>query len=191
MGQTIVIQFVTLDGVVEDPDGSDGTPYGGWAMRHGPAAIGGDKFRLGPLMRTATLLFGHRTWAHFSTLWPPRTDDFSTAMNAARKAVLSRTEVDTAAWSSTTQVSGTLDEWLDHELAERDVVLIGSTGVAHHLLAAGRVYQLRLLTFPIALGQGRRLFVQPLALTQVSVEATPFTTLTVLEPDAQPSGNRG
>ena len=68
MGRVIVVQFMTVDGVVEDPDGSDGTDFGGWAMRHGPQGIAGDKFRLGPILNTGTLLFGRRTWEHFSTL---------------------------------------------------------------------------------------------------------------------------
>ena len=51
MGRLIVVQFITLDGVVEDPDGSDGTPFGGWAMRYGPQGVAGDKFRLGSHLR--------------------------------------------------------------------------------------------------------------------------------------------
>ena len=89
MGRLIVTSFTTLDGVVEDPDGSDGTPFGGWAMRHGPQAVAGDKFRLGPILEHGTLLFGRHTWDHFRTLWPHRDDPFSQAMNAATKAVVS------------------------------------------------------------------------------------------------------
>lgn len=58
MGNVIVIEFVTLDGVVEDPDGSGGTPAGGWAFRHGPEAVAGDKFGLGPLLDTGVMLLG-------------------------------------------------------------------------------------------------------------------------------------
>ncbi|MGI8750949.1 MAG: hypothetical protein ACR2MN_01270 [Acidimicrobiales bacterium] len=77
MGRLIVTSFTTLDGVLEDPDGSDGTPFGGWAMRHGPQAVAGDKFRLGPILEHGTLLFGRRSWDHFRTLWPDRDDPFS------------------------------------------------------------------------------------------------------------------
>jgi hypothetical protein len=52
----IVIQFITLDGVVEDPDGSGGTARGGWMFRHGPAAVAGDKFRLGAQLDEGVLL---------------------------------------------------------------------------------------------------------------------------------------
>ena len=84
MGKLIVIQFITLDGVVEDRTAVSHTGFGGWAMRHGPQAVAGDKFRLGPILTHGTLLFGRRTWEHFSTLWPTREDAFSQAMNAAR-----------------------------------------------------------------------------------------------------------
>ena len=53
MGKVIVVEFVTLDGVVEDPDGSAGLPGGGWAFHAGPEVFAGDKFRLGPILRVA------------------------------------------------------------------------------------------------------------------------------------------
>jgi hypothetical protein len=46
----IVIEFITLDGIVSDPDGSGGTPAGGWAFRHGPGTVAGDKFQLGSVL---------------------------------------------------------------------------------------------------------------------------------------------
>ncbi len=91
MNRVIVIQFITLDGVVEDPDGSDGTPAGGWAFRFGPEAVAGDKFRLGPRLDTGAILVGRRTWELFAKIWPGRTDDFSAKLNAAPTASASRT----------------------------------------------------------------------------------------------------
>ena len=58
MNRIIVIQFITLDGVIEDPDGSAGSPDGGWAFRFGPEAVAGDKFKLGARLDTGALLFG-------------------------------------------------------------------------------------------------------------------------------------
>lgn len=89
MGKVIVIQFITLDGVIEDPDGRGGSAIGGWAFRFGREAIAGDVFRLGPVLDDCVAPFGHRTWEHFSRLWPERTDPFSVAMNRARKVVVS------------------------------------------------------------------------------------------------------
>ncbi|MDR0343025.1 MAG: hypothetical protein LBI49_07860 [Nocardiopsaceae bacterium] len=54
----IVIEFITLDGIAGDPDGSGGTPGGGWAFRHGPEAVAGDKFQLGNVLADGVLLLG-------------------------------------------------------------------------------------------------------------------------------------
>ena len=171
MGSLIVIQFITLDGVVEDPDGSDGTSFGGWAMRHGPEAIAGDKFRLGPILQTGTLLFGRRTWQHFSTLWPRRSDPFSLAMNRANKAVVSRRALDLSAWSNSLTVAGPLLDWVDRERAVRDVVVIGSGSVVGELAGDDLIDEYRLLIFPTAIGDGRRLFCGSARLALVSAQA--------------------
>jgi hypothetical protein len=54
----IVIEFITLDGIVSDPDGSGGMPAGGWAFRHGPETVAGDKFRLGNTLDEGVMLLG-------------------------------------------------------------------------------------------------------------------------------------
>lgn len=80
----IVIEFITLDGIVSDPDGSAGTPLGGWAFRHGPEAVAGDKFRLGRTLDEGVLLLGRATWQLFSRLWPGRDDPFAARMKPSR-----------------------------------------------------------------------------------------------------------
>ena len=70
----IVIEFITLDGVVSDPDGRAGTSTGGWAFRHGPATVAGDRFRLGRVLDDAAMLPGRVTWQLFSRLWTGRSD---------------------------------------------------------------------------------------------------------------------
>src|SRR5438477_11189144 len=62
MSRVIVIQFITLDGIVEDPNGAGGTKRGGWAFRYGPESVAGDKFKLGGVMETGALLVGRATW---------------------------------------------------------------------------------------------------------------------------------
>jgi dihydrofolate reductase len=158
MGKLIVIQFITLDGVVEDPDGSDHTDFGGWAMRHGPQGVAGDKFRLGPILTQGTLLFGRRTWEHFSTLWPARDDPFSQAMNTATKCVATHREVDPAVWAGSRAIDGPLTAWVHQTLPLTDVVVIGSGSVVEALREHDLVDQYRLLVFPTATGSGRRLF---------------------------------
>jgi dihydrofolate reductase len=157
----IVIEFTTLDGVVEDPDGSAGTPSGGWAFRYGPEAVAGDKFRLGARLDTGALLLGRSTWQLFSTLWPGRSDAFSTRMNTAPKWVASRTLTDVGAWQNSTLIAGELRTAVERLREERDVVVIGSIGLVHTLMEHGMVDEYRLLVFPTVLGAGRRLFDRP------------------------------
>ena len=152
----VVIEFITLDGIVSDPDGSAGTSYGGWAFRHGPEAVAGDKFRLGSVLDEGAMLLGRTTWELFARLWPGRDDQFAARLNAVPKLVASRTASDVSAWSNSRLVEGDLLEAVRAE--RRDVIVTGSLTVVHALTAAGLVDEYRLLTFPVVLGEGRRLF---------------------------------
>jgi dihydrofolate reductase len=152
----IVIEFVTLDGIVSDPVGSGGTPTGGWVFRHGPDTVAGDKFRLGRTLDDGVLLLGRATWQSFSRLWPGRDDPFSARMNAVSKLVASHTLTDVSAWANSQVVDGDLVEAVRRE--ERDVIVMGSLSVVHALMAEDLVDEYRLLTFPTILGTGERLF---------------------------------
>ena len=162
MNRVIVIEFITLDGSVEDPDGSDGTPGGGWAFRFGPEGVAGDKFRLGPVLDTCEILLGRRTWELFAKIWPGRSDAFSSKLNAAPKLVASRTLTDVSAWNNSTLIEGELGDEVRRRRDERAIVVMGSVGVAHELMRADLVDEYRLLIFPTVLGAGRRLFTSPL-----------------------------
>jgi dihydrofolate reductase len=152
----IVIEFITLDGIVSDPDGSGGTPAGGWAFRHGADAVAGDKFRLGSVLDEGVLLLGRKTWELFSRIWPGRDDPFSRRMNAVPKLVASRTLADTSAWGPSQAVDGDLAGVVKRE--QRDVVVTGSLSVVRALMAGDLIDEYRLLTFPDVLGTGERLF---------------------------------
>jgi dihydrofolate reductase len=152
----IVIQFITLDGVVSDPDGSGGTPAGGWAFRHGPETVAGDKFRLGSTLDDGVMLLGRTTWQLFSRLWPGRDDPFAARMNAVPKLVASRTLTDASAWANSRVIDDDLIDAVKRE--QRDVIITGSLSVVHALIAADLVDEYRLLTFPTVLGTGERLF---------------------------------
>jgi dihydrofolate reductase len=174
----IVIEFVTLDGVVSDPDGSLGTATGGWAFRHGPEAVAGDKFRLGSVLDDGVLLLGRRTWQLFSGLWPHRDDPFSRRMNAVPKLVASRTLTDVSAWANSHLLDGDLVGAVRAE--RRDVVVAGSIGVVHALMAEDLVDEYRLLTFPTVAGEGRPLFPagRPAALETLGAEQAGAAVLT-------------
>ncbi|GAA4602585.1 dihydrofolate reductase family protein [Actinoallomurus liliacearum] len=152
----IVIEFITLDGIVSDPDGSAGTPAGGWAFRHGPETVAGDKFRLGGTLDEGVMVLGRSTWQLFSRLWPGRDDPFSTRMNAVPKLVASRSLTDTSAWANSTVIDGDLVNAVKRE--QRDVIITGSLSVVHALMAEDLIDEYRLLTFPTVLRTGERLF---------------------------------
>jgi dihydrofolate reductase len=157
----IVVQFVTLDGVADDPDGSFGTPYGGWAFRFGPQVFAGDKFELGPLLQSGVLLMGRATWQLFSTRWPSRTDAFATAMNSIGKRVVSETITDAGAWSNSEIVAGDPVETARRLREQQDVIVIGSLSVVRALQQTDVIDEYRLLLFPVVLGAGTRLFDGP------------------------------
>jgi dihydrofolate reductase len=152
----IVIEFITLDGIVSDPDGSGGTPTGGWAFRHGPETVAGDKFQLGSTLDDGVMLLGRRTWELFAGIWPGRDDPFSARMNAVPKLVASRTLTDASAWANSRVLDGDLVDAVRHE--RRDVIVTGSLSVVHALIAEDLIDEYRLLALPTILGSGERLF---------------------------------
>jgi len=156
MGHVIVTGFVSLDGIVTDPDGSGGTPAGGWAFRHGPETHGGDKFRLGELMDTGVLLLGKNPWQLFSKLWPNRTDEFSTRMNKMAKVVASHTLTDLSAFPNSTLMKGSLADYVRSE--PRTIAVTGSVSVIRALQAADLVDEYRLMTLPSVVGSGEKMF---------------------------------
>lgn len=158
MGEVIVVQFSTFDGVVSDPDGRWGTAYGGWAFKYGAGPVSDDKFRLGERMDEGVQLYGRRTWEHFARLWPAREGDFAGRMNRVPKYVASRTGIDPALWSNSTHIPGDPLDWARQERTRRDVVVIGSLSLVHALADADLVDEYRVITFPAVVGDGDRLF---------------------------------
>jgi dihydrofolate reductase len=169
VGKVIVNQFVTLDGVVEDPDGSGGTPGGGWAFRSGAKAVTADGFELGSILETGAFLMGRATWDVFSARWPNRSGEFADALNRIPKFVASRSAPALGAWNNSSLLEGELVAAVAELTREHDVVVIGSTSVVHALAAADAVDEYRLLVMPTALGAGERLFVTPVELQLTSI----------------------
>lgn len=173
MGSVIVIQFVTLDGVTQDPDGSEGFEHGGWAFRFGPQAVAGDKFKLGALLDSGTLLLGRRTWQLFAGIWPSRSDEFSRKMNAIPKLVASHTLATVGAWNNSALLSGNVIDEVRKRKERDDLIIVGSDSLVRVLGDNDLIDEYRLLIFPIVLGSGRRLFpegVRPESLETLSVE---------------------
>jgi len=153
VSRIVVSQFVTLDGVFEDPGGSEGMERGGWALRY-ERGEEGDRFKLDEVMAADGLLLGRVTYEGFAAAWPSRTDElgFADKFNTMPKYVVSSTLTDPE-WNNTRVV--TLDELPG---LEGELLVNGSGQLVEALLERGLVDELRLMVFPTVLGNGRRLF---------------------------------
>jgi dihydrofolate reductase len=159
VGKLVVTEFVTLDGVMEDPGGSEKTAGGGWAFRFERGSEG-DKFKLDELMASDAQLLGRKTYEGFAAAWPSmEAGEFGVKMNAMPKYVVSSTLTDPT-WENTTVIGGDLAQEVGalKERYDGDVLVAGSAQLVQGLLALGLVDELRLMVYPIALGTGKRLF---------------------------------
>jgi dihydrofolate reductase len=160
MGKLVVTEFVTLDGVMEDPGGGETFDRGGWAFRFDRGATG-DAFKLEELQAADAQLLGRRTYEGFAKAWPTMegTGEFGEKMNAMPKFVVSST-LETAEWNNTTILRGDLATEVTalKERFDGDILVAGSATLVQGLVAAGVVDELRLMVFPVALGAGKRLF---------------------------------
>jgi dihydrofolate reductase len=158
MGKIVVTEFLSLDGVVEDPGGAEDYRHGGWTFEIS-RGDDGERFKLDETMGSDALLLGRRTYEGFADAWPQREGDFADKFNTMPKYVVSSTLTDPE-WSNTTVVDGDLAAAVA-DIKQRhdgDVVVHGSATLAQALLDAGLVDELRLMVFPVVLGGGKRLF---------------------------------
>ena len=159
MGRLIITEFLSLDGVMEDPGGAEGFKHGGWSFKFNDPE--GMQFKLDETLGSDALLLGRVTYEGFAAAWPGRTDDvgFAEKMNAMPKYVVSSTLTDPA-WGPATILSGDLVRSAQRVKDEVDgtIAVHGSATLAQGLLAAGLADELRLMVHPIVLGSGRRLF---------------------------------
>lgn len=162
MGRIVVTEFVSLDGVMEDPGGAEGFRHAGWTFRfeRGPE---GDRFKLDELLDAEALLLGRVTYEAFAAAWPSREDPvgFADKMNGMPKYVVSSTLQDAqATWHDTTVVRGDVVAELTRlrDAVEGTLLVAGSAALVQLLVQHGLVDELRLMVFPIVLGSGKRLF---------------------------------
>jgi dihydrofolate reductase len=158
MGRIVVTEFVSLDGVMEDPGGSENFKYGGWSFE---IARGdeGDKFKLDEALEADALLLGRVTYEGFAEAWPSRTGEFADKFNNMPKYVVSSTLKDPE-WTNSTVLDGDLAEEVSklRQEVDGDIVVHGSAQLVQALVEDGLVDELRLMVFPVVLGAGKRLF---------------------------------
>jgi dihydrofolate reductase len=183
MGRIVVTEFVSLDGVIEDPGGSEDYKYGGWSFEISRGDEG-DKFKLDEALSSDALLLGRRTYEGFAAAWPSRDGEFADKFNNMPKYVVSSTLEDPD-WTNTTVLHGDLAEEVSklREQVDGDVVVHGSAQLVQALIEHGLVDELRLMVFPVVLGTGKRLFgetsdKQPLRLTDSKIVGDGVAILT-------------
>jgi dihydrofolate reductase len=158
MGKIVVTEFVSLDGVMEDPGGSEDFKYGGWTFEI-ERGDEGNKFKVDETMNTEALLLGRKTYEGFAESWPQRDGEFADRFNSMPKYVVSSTLKDPD-WTNTTVLDGDLAESVGKLRDELDgeIVVHGSAQLVQGLIENGLVDEVRLMVFPVVLGSGKRLF---------------------------------
>jgi dihydrofolate reductase len=158
MGKLVVTEFVSVDGVFEDPGGAEGYEHGGWTFEY-DRGDDGNRFKLDELMEAEVQLLGRVTYEAFAEAWPSREGEFADKLNHDPKYVVSSTLTDPE-WQNTTVISGDVaDEIAKLKDRTDGVVLVAGSGtLVRTLLEADLVDELRLMVFPTVLGRGKRLF---------------------------------
>jgi dihydrofolate reductase len=158
MGRIVITEFVSLDGVMEDPGGAEDYEHGGWTFEIGQGDEGAE-FKLKETFDSDALLLGRVTYEGFAAAWPERDGEFADKFNNMPKYVVSSTLKDPE-WTNSHVLGGDLVEDVTRVRDEvgGDIVVHGSARLSQALLEHDLVDELRLMVFPVVLGRGRRLF---------------------------------
>jgi len=158
MGRIVVTEFVSLDGVMEDPGGSESFRHGGWSFEISRGDEG-DKFKLDETFASDALLLGRKTYEGFAAAWPSREGEFADKFNTMPKYVVSSTLAEPE-WQNSTVLKGDLGTEVTKlkEEFDGDVVVHGSAQLSQALLDQDLVDEVRLMVFPVVLGKGKRFF---------------------------------
>lgn len=188
MSRIVVTEFISLDGVVEDPGGSERYAHGGWSFAFDRGPKGG-AFKVDELMAAEAMLLGRVTYQGFAAAWPNfPSDPFTDTMNSIAKYVVSST-LTSADWTNSTILSGDPVQEITalKERIDGDILVGGSVQLVQLLVANDLVDEYRLMVFPVLLGSGKRLFSDdvretPGTLTTASAEQDGDVQLLVLHP---------
>ena len=160
MGRIVVSQNISLDGVVQDPTGEEGSARGGWflqveeADREAWSEVGLDE-----ALRAEALLLGRRSVEFLGSRWSPRSGQFAERLNGLRKYVVSSTLEDPV-WSNSTVLTGdVVDEVAKlKERLDGEIVVYASRQLVRTLIEHDLADELRLMVYPVVLGAGERVF---------------------------------
>jgi dihydrofolate reductase len=153
-------QNVSLDGVVQDPDGAEGFKLGGWFVEFGGKDLEAwNKVALAEALGAEAWLLGRTSYEFFGTRWRPRSGELADRLNTIPKYVVSSTLVEPE-WDNTTVLSGDVVQEvsrLKQELAG-EIIVPASHRLGRTLIAHDLVDEVRLVVFPVVLGAGARFF---------------------------------
>jgi dihydrofolate reductase len=158
MGKIVVTEFISMDGVIEDPGGSEDYEHSGWSFQIDRGEEG-NQFKLDETMATDALLLGRVTFEGFADAWPSRDGEFADKFNSMPKFVVSTT-LDKPEWNNSTVISGDVAREVGKlkEQFANDVAVHGSAQLVNTLKEHDLVDEYRLMVFPVVLGKGKRLF---------------------------------
>ena len=163
MGRIVISENVSLDGVMGDPTGEEGSRQGGWFQQF----LNGDSDAwaqrgLEEALGAAALLLGRRSDEYFGSRWASRNGDWADRLNNLPKYVVSSTLVDPV-WTNSTVLRGEVVKEVSKLKQELDgeIVVYASCQLARTLMEHDLVDELRLMVFPVVLGAGERLFGEP------------------------------
>jgi dihydrofolate reductase len=158
MGKIVVTEYMSVDGVVEAPSGTENFARVGWTddFNRGPE---GDKFKIDETMASDALLLGRLTYEEFAPVWPHVEGEFADKFNTMPKYVISST-LEHPEGNNTTVLTGDPVEEAEKlkELYGGDVIIHGSPQLAQTLIEHDLVDELRLVVYPVIVGAGKRLF---------------------------------
>ncbi|SRR5581483_9487190 len=158
MGKLVVTEFVSIDGVMEDPGGAEDFEHGGWTFEY-DRGDEGNKFKLDELMDAEVQLLGRVTYEGFAAAWPSREGEFADKINKGRKVLVSTTLTEPE-WENTEVISDNVAEEISKlkEETEGSILVAGSGRLVATLLENDLVDEIRLMVFPTVLGRGKRMF---------------------------------
>jgi dihydrofolate reductase len=158
MGKIVVTEFISMDGVIEDPGGSEDYEHSGWSFQIDRGEEG-NEFKLDETMATDALLLGRVTYEGFADSWPSRDGEFADKFNNMPKFVVSTT-LKRPEWNNSTVISGDVAGEVGKlkEQFANDVAVHGSAQLVNTLKEHDLVDEYRLMVFPVVLGKGKRLF---------------------------------
>jgi dihydrofolate reductase len=158
VGRIVVTEFVSLDGVMEDPGGAENFKHGAWSFEISRGEEG-DKFKLDETFSSEALLLGRVTYEGFAAAWPSRDGEFADKFNSMPKYVISST-LDEPEWNNSTVLKGDVAAEVGKLKQEQDgdIVVHGSATLVQTLIEHDLVDEFRLMVYPVVLGSGKRLF---------------------------------